>query len=487
MFLTGPYLGNFAEVVAYADSAGPTVGNPVELQVVRASALYSASFGSNPLGGPGSSAPDTIKRNEAFRAFAAASASDSTSFGALFEAAGRLRTTHEDEALAMMKRAVSLSPRSTIVRTSYWTGINAQRGPTKDKQALIEADRRVYLAATDSAPWALATVIRSMRSRRGSRTGGAASRGANSRPRATFRLGRGDSAEPGESVARFAVRCPRHGAARAEVRQCAHEETLHHGDRSVSPTKPWVANPATRDQAVLSLFFEVRDDSTYPTDKIVSLVKRVVNMTTGGAPTVRYGKAARVLAGRKVEFPYGEQLAREGLKGTARYLNDFPGYRFTSVGDQADALDGANATMYDDLGFIYFNAGRYAEADKELTHALDLTKKNVTIYYDLGRLRAAQGRDEEAELVYAQGHDDSARAASIRIAKSSSDCMKRRTAPSKAGRSTSPRSRKRSARRAKPRSSRPAAPIRRLCRRSISPTWTARSFTATVCAANTSS
>ena len=110
-----------------------------------------------------------------------------------------------------------------------------------------------------------------------------------------------------------------------------------------------------------------------------------------------------MLAGRKVEFPYGEQLAREGLKGTARYLNDFPGYRFTSVGDQADALDGANATMYDDLGFIYFNAGRYAEADKELTHALDLSKKNVTIYYDLGRLRAAQGRDEEAELVYAQG------------------------------------------------------------------------------------
>ena len=296
LFLTGPYLGNFAEVVAYADSAGPTVGNPVELQVIRASALYSASFGSNPLGGPGSSAPDTIKRNEAFRAFAAASASDSTSFGALFEAAGRLRTTHEDEALAMMKRAVSLSPRSTIVRTSYWTAINAQRGPTKDKQALIEADRAVYLAATDSAPWALATVIRSMRSAAGREPAAPLleERILARAPRSVWAeeilLSRANQWRDSLSAARDTARPgPKSDSVLMRKRYITETEAFL--------DKPWVANPATRDQAVLSLFFEVRDDSTYPTDKIVSLVKRVVNMTTGGAPDIPLWRS-RPRAGR---------------------------------------------------------------------------------------------------------------------------------------------------------------------------------------------
>ena len=132
--------------------------------------------------------------------------------------------------------------------------------------------------------------------------------------------------------------------------------------------KPWTAT-RPREQAILNLFFEVREDSTYDTNKLVRLVKQLQTLTTlPGAPSFRYGEAARALANRKTDLPYAERLAREGLKHTANYLNDFPGYSFTSVGDKADALDGANATLYDNIGVVYYRQGRYADADKQLTH-----------------------------------------------------------------------------------------------------------------------
>ena len=167
LFVTGgAYLGNFADVIAYVDSVGPRVGNPVELQVVRASAMYSASFGSPTGTSPVPPPADTAKRNAAFSAFAAASAADPTNVHAKLEAGSRMRTTREDEALALMK-APWHSRRAPLVRSLYWNLINSQRGPTKDKQAAIAADRSAFLTATDSAPWALATVIQSMRSASG--------------------------------------------------------------------------------------------------------------------------------------------------------------------------------------------------------------------------------------------------------------------------------------------------------------------------------
>ena len=134
--------------------------------------------------------------------------------------------------------------------------------------------------------------------------------------------------------------------------------------------KPWVADPATRDRAVLSLFFEVREDSTYPAQKMTKLVHQLVDAQSGGAPSFRYGEAAGVLSNRKLELPYAERLAREGLKHTASYLNEF-GYFFSSVGEQADALDASNASLYDQLGWVFYATGRLTDRRARIKHALD--------------------------------------------------------------------------------------------------------------------
>ena len=392
---------NYAETFAFIDSAAPRVGNPIELRVLRADALFGLANPFNP--GAPSSPPDTAKQNAALREYAAARAADPTSYNARLNAVYRLRMTNEAEAMALAREAVAIAPRAPYARQAYWQMLTGERGKTPaERQAAVAADRTAFLAATDSAPWALAAVLQTTRST------------AGREPIATFLedrilakaprtrwaedvlLGRAnqwrdslfyarDSARPGPKSDSVVVRKRYLDAMEAFM------------------SKGWVAAPQTVDQAVSGLFFEVREDSTYPADKLVAVVKHLVASTTFGAPSFRYGEGARALANRKIDLPYAESLAREGLKHTNTYLNEMPGYFFTSIGEKADALDGANASLRQQLGWVYFSGGRLAQADSEMTRALDLSKKNVNLYYDFGRLRAAQGREDEAELLYAQG------------------------------------------------------------------------------------
>src|SRR5207249_4710998 len=80
-----------------------------------------------------------------------------------------------------------------------------------------------------------------------------------------------------------------------------------------------------------------------------------------------------------------------------------PSNFFPSLGERADAVDAARASAHDALAWVFFNEGKLMRADTELARALDFTKKNAEIYYHLGRLRVAQGREADAELAYAEG------------------------------------------------------------------------------------
>jgi thiol-disulfide isomerase/thioredoxin len=384
-----------APVVAYLDSLGPAADQPVAVQVLRADALYSLQ----PFN-PGANAPtDTASQNAALRAYEAARAKDSTNVGAYMNAAIRIMRRDLPTSLALGRRAVALAPRSPNVRRTYWSMLDEQRIPQAEKRAAIDADRRAFLTATDSAPWALDVVLSSMKYTTKEPTAELEARILARAPKTryaeTVLLNRVNEWRDSMYAARDSARpAPKPYSMVARRRYIAALEEFI--------DKPWVALPANRDQAVTSLFFEIRADTAYPADKLVKLVRRLVATPTG-APSFRYGEASRALSNRKLDLAYAEQLAREGLKHTSSYLNDYPGYFFTSVGEQADALDGANAGLYANLGWVHYSAGRLPEAEKELTHALELTKKNLNIYYDLGRVQAAEGRKDEAELTFAQG------------------------------------------------------------------------------------
>ncbi|MES2178345.1 MAG: redoxin domain-containing protein [Gemmatimonadota bacterium] len=389
--------GSPAAVVAFVDSVAPRLGNPPALRVARAQALMEMSSPRTP-----NAPPDTAKRNAANREYAAIRADDPSNFAARLSGGIQLRQVDEAGAFALLKEAVEIAPRAPNPRMWVWVMIQGQRGVSaEEKKTAILANRTDFLARTDSAPWAMDAMLGQMRGPSpDADVPLLEERILAKAPRSPWAenilLARANQWRDSLFIARDSTRPgPKSDTTTVRARYIAAIEAFI--------DKPWVANPTVRDQAVTSLFYEVRADSTYPTNKLIALVKRVVAIKGPVHPSTRYGQTARALATRKVEFRYAEQLAREGAGKVAHYVGDLPNYSFSSVGEQADVVDAGQASVYDDLGFSLFNEGRYDDADKALTHALDLTKKNVNIYYDLGRLRAAQGRDEDAELTYAQG------------------------------------------------------------------------------------
>jgi len=386
-----------APVVAYIDSVSTPESRSIEVNILRANALYS----SQPFNPGASAPPDTASQNAALRMYAAVRKQDSTNYMGFYDGAARLRTKDDALALSLAKRAVEIAPRSGNARRAYWSLIDAQRGPTvADKRATIAADRAAFLAVADSAPWALDVASSAMRFTTKEPSTAIDDRILARYPKTTWAenvmLTRANEWHDSLSAARDSARPgPKSDSVVVRRRYIDAMEAFIN--------KPWVADPSTRDRAVFSLFFEVGEDSTYPAPKLITLVHQLVGASSSGAPSFRYGDGARALSNRKLELPYAEQLAREGLKHNASYINDFPAYTFTSVGDQANTLDMDNASLYDQLGWALYSAGRLADGEKELKHALELTKKNVNIYFDLGRVQTAEGQDDEAELTYAQG------------------------------------------------------------------------------------
>jgi thiol-disulfide isomerase/thioredoxin len=383
----------WASVVAFVDSVASQAGNPAELQVVRANALYYLAFAKPPI--------DTAKREEAYRAYAAARATDTSNFNGIYLAANRLEGVHNDEALALITRAVARSPRSTTVRTEYWSVINAQKNiPAEERKAQIAADRTRFLALTDSVPWALASAINSMRSHNEAGISALEDRLLAKAPRSGWAenvlLSRARQWDESLSVARDTTRAgprPDSAAMKSRARQ-ALEDFIN---------RPWHANDEKVGEAALFLFLSVRNDSTYPTDKLVKAVKLMVAGGLEPNATVTHLDGAVALADRKVELRYAEQLVQEGGKLAGETIMHYPDFVFSTIGEREDAMNAADAQTRDARGWIYFNEGRITDAETEFEKSLDLSKKRATTYYHIGRMRSAQGRAEDAELSFAQG------------------------------------------------------------------------------------
>lgn len=381
--------------IAFADSVAPHVGNPAELRVAQARQMY---FDSRVH-------PDTARREAAWRTFAAARASDTSNFNAIFQASNAFDddVPHRDDVWRLMQRAVARSPRSTNVRSEYWFQLGQRNDiPRDERKALVAADRQAWLRQMDSATWALWTVASSIQ------------RDTNARA---------DFIRLSNTILERAPQSPQADAVRYAMVNLIADSLRVASDTTIKGTKgdslalrqryvgalesyidrPVHPSPSSLGGAALSLFMAVREDSAYPTSKLVKIIHTMVDNNLIENFSINRGWAARTLAERKVEFRFAESLAREGEKIAVDVIAGYPDGIFSSVGEKADALDGMKAGMRDALAWVYFNEGRYADAERELNTALDLSKKDPTVYYHLGKLRQAQGRADAAALAFTQG------------------------------------------------------------------------------------
>jgi thiol-disulfide isomerase/thioredoxin len=379
-----------AKALLFIDSLRANVGMPDELRLIRATARWTQMYD-----GP---KPDTLIRNEAFAVYEAVRKEDPSNFNAGWLLADRLDDARAKDMLALLADAVARSPRSAPVRSAYWSAIKGQRDlPDSVKQSRVALDRASYLALVDSAPWALSVAATSMRgakphpdlARIESRLLAKAPRTAwAERVLEARAMLWNDSIQASRDVGRTPR--PDSMVAKRKFRE-AMEELLG---------RDWHASDnATSFQATM-LFYAVMSDSTYPAAKLIRVAHQ---MAENGEPT-NFGLTtiAVTLADRKLDLAYAERLLDGLAKRQEQYLLSRPPGPL-SVGELADQIDGAKARAADALAWIRVAQGRYAEADTLFAKALEASKKNATIYYHLGRLRAAQGRPQDAELAYAQG------------------------------------------------------------------------------------
>ena len=176
------------------------------------------------------------------------------------------------------------------------------------------ADRAAFLAATDSAPWALDAVSSSMRFTTKESTTTIDDRILALFPKSTWAenvlINRASEWRDSLYAARDSTRPgPKSDSVVARQRYLAAMEAF--------VDKPWTADPGTRDRAILSLFFEVREDSTYPAQKMTS------SSTNSWIPNQEARRASATvkqprLSNRKLELPYAERLARGRASNTRR-------------------------------------------------------------------------------------------------------------------------------------------------------------------------
>lgn len=379
-----------ANVLPFIDSLRANVGAPAELRLVRATARWAQMYD-----GP---KPDTLIQNEAFAVYEAVRKEDPSNFNAGWFLAERLDDKRAKDELPLLADAVARSPRSAPVRSAYWSSIKGQKDvPDSVKESRVALDRASYLALVDSAPWALSVAATSMR-------------GAKPHP------------DLARIEARLLAKAPRTGWAERvlEARAMLWNDSIQ-ASRDVGRTprpdsvvakrkyreameallgRDWHASDNARAFHATMLFYSVMSDSTYPEAKLIRVAHQ---MAENSEPTnFALATIAVTLADRKLDLAFAERL----LDGLAKrqeqsILSRPPGS--LSVGELADQVDGAKARALDALAWIRVAQQRYVEADSLFAKALEASKKNATIYYHLGRLRAAQGRPQDAELAYAQG------------------------------------------------------------------------------------
>ncbi|MHB1312876.1 MAG: redoxin domain-containing protein [Gemmatimonadaceae bacterium] len=379
------------KALAFDDSMVMALGNPVELRLVRATTRWTQMFD-----GP---KPDTLIRNEAFAVYEAVRKEDPTNFNAGWFLADKLDNSRAKEELALLAEAVARSPRSAPVRSAYWSSIKGQKDVADSvKEARVALDRTAYLALTDSAPWALSIVATSMR-------------GKQPQPDLPLIEARLLDKAPHSAWVERVLQAhamqwndsllASHDAGRSERPDSVVAKRQLRAALEALLDRPWKADDNAAGFRATILFYSVMADSTYPADKLVKVSHQLAEY--GEPANFALTSVAVALADRKLDLPFAEHVLQGLAKRQEQYILSMPPGAFSSVGERADQADGAKAKVLDALAWIRVAQARYVEADSLLGKALDVTKKNATIYYHLGRMRAMQGRPQDAELAYAQG------------------------------------------------------------------------------------
>ena len=373
-----------AEVVALADSVLAVSPNMTRVMVLRANATWTLAERTRP--------PDQSRRDSAVALWARARTLDSTDVQAWSAAGSRLGNAGRlDEGLALLRRATQLAPHSMGVHRSYFLALRT-RYPGRPEQARNDAaaDLARLAAARGSDPAVLGMLA----------TEYDQFRMPDELRAAEDQLLR----EYPESMAAEWTLVRRYRALQEAVSDTSRPRDPVIRERYLTQLHEFVARPVHVNERLLGdayrSLYAMADSTTHPD----TLLAWILGMERYEGINTQYVFAggAIALADRGVHLDQAERLAKAGPAVGRRRL-DANRAALEGIGEYARAVETMNATMIDALGWVYFRAGRSADAEREIRRALDLNPRSMTALHHLGRVFEAAGQADSAEVYYISG------------------------------------------------------------------------------------
>jgi thiol-disulfide isomerase/thioredoxin len=299
------------------------------------------------------------------------------------------------DAVALLERAVELSPHSNPIRRAYWDGISTRTDITTDeKRAVLDADVDAWLDARQHAVGARLAVANHFSSLR-------------DYDRFDLMSELIQREHPGTwQAAQVALRRAQREAdyAREQAPTLADSMAVdrHLRDMLWAITTMPGANSSVLSSAYGQLFRLLHQDSTTSADEVMSAFERLEEHSPWPPPpTARHVTLPVALAERGSRLDHAEQLARAGLEP----LEDDLEWRreWFTVADYAEALDRLKSDYHATIGWVLYHKGEVAEAKRELEKAHEALNTDATPPYRLGRIAEAEGDIEAAERWYATG------------------------------------------------------------------------------------
>ncbi len=153
--------------------------------------------------------------------------------------------------------------------------------------------------------------------------------------------------------------------------------------------------------AYLDLFSDIAHDTAVSNGDVLRVVRGLIRYDTLNITLTKVAVPI-LLAERHADFPLAEKLAQpDDARLAARIASES---LYVSAPDRAKALSQVRAMELDALGWVYFNEGRIADAEREISLARDLAPTYATAYSHLGRIAERRGKLPDAQGLYAQGY-----------------------------------------------------------------------------------
>lgn len=366
------------EAIALADRDRGRLKNPAELLVSKAYALYSQSVGTP---------RDEAKLAAALATFEEARKIDPANLSAWFLPGSYLNGLRRcDEAYPLLKKALTLAPRSTAVHQAYWSAVNGSRELGADrKRQDIEADVAPFLEANGNRPGVLLAV--SMISQQ-------------------MKWSERRSACEKKILAEFGDTREAEWVLSGRWREIGQTEGGYQKPEYRQILTEYVARPSHHSDALLgeayrNLFEAVASDPTVSGDELYRIAEGSLKYDTTNPHIVWVSTPIR-LADRKTHLEDAERIARDGID-VLRKKVESQRSSYRSPGEYERGMAWMTGMGHDALGWVLLAEGKLDEAEKELLAAYELNHEDRRTLEHLGRFYQSRGDQARAEDYFVKG------------------------------------------------------------------------------------